>query len=134
MQNKNIALHEILSQVEIEKQKIKDDVISNVDTFLLPLLKKIKITDENSNYLEIIQNSLNNLTSTFGSRISEKSAKLTSREIEICNMIRNGLTNKEISNLLFISIQTVNKHRSRIRKKLGITNTNYNLPSFLKTL
>ncbi|MGA1867352.1 MAG: helix-turn-helix transcriptional regulator [bacterium] len=74
------------------------------------------------------------LTSSFGNKIAEKNAQLTPREIEICNMKKNGFTNKEISRLLCLSIQTVEKHRAKVRNKLGISHTNVNLTSFLQTL
>jgi len=49
--------------------------------------------------------------------------KLTEREIEIIKLIKNGLTNKEIASILFLSQRTVETHRSRILKKLGIKNS-----------
>ena len=60
--------------------------------------------------------------------------KLTPREIEICNMIKSGLTTKEISNFLNSSSQTIDKHRKNIRKKLGLTQRYINLTSFLQSL
>jgi len=49
-------------------------------------------------------------------------------------MIEGGLTNKEISKLLHISRQTVEKHRKNIRKKLNITKKDINLASYLQHL
>jgi DNA-binding NarL/FixJ family response regulator len=45
---------------------------------------------------------------------------LTTREREILSLIANGKTSKEIAQLLFISIHTVNNHRKNIRHKLAI--------------
>jgi len=47
---------------------------------------------------------------------------LTAREKEIVKLIMEGKKSKEISQILFISIKTVNKHRSNILVKLGIHN------------
>ncbi|MCP4580121.1 MAG: helix-turn-helix transcriptional regulator [candidate division Zixibacteria bacterium] len=66
--------------------------------------------------------------------ILEAYDKLSPREIEICSMIKNGATSKEIAETLSISVLTVNKHRERIRKKLVISNKGINLTSFLKKL
>ena len=82
----------------------------------------------------MLQYHLEELTSSFGRKITEKSVRLTPREIEICNMVKGGLTSKEISNLLNISRQTVEKHRKNIRHKLGISNKDINLTSFLQKL
>jgi len=49
-------------------------------------------------------------------------------------MIKNGLTSKEMADLLNISPQTIEKHRAHIRKKLGIVNKKLNLPVVLKTI
>jgi len=59
---------------------------------------------------------------------------LSPREGEICNMIRNGMSSKEIAGALDISLHTVLKQRQRIRKKLGISNDQANLASYLRTV
>ena len=58
---------------------------------------------------------------------------LTPSEIKICNMIRNGLRTKEIAELRKVSIATVNRHREHIRRKLGITNNDVNLATYLQS-
>ncbi|MBU1195473.1 MAG: response regulator transcription factor [Proteobacteria bacterium] len=47
---------------------------------------------------------------------------LSSREREIINMISQGNTSKEISDIMNISQWTVDKHRSNIKRKLGLKN------------
>lgn len=54
---------------------------------------------------------------------NDKLSKLTEREIDIIRLIRNGASNKEIAESLFISPRTVETHRARILKKLGIKNS-----------
>ncbi|KFF00137.1 LuxR family transcriptional regulator [Chryseobacterium formosense] len=48
---------------------------------------------------------------------------LTKREMEILKHICNGLSSKDISELLFISINTVETHRKRILLKLNVKNS-----------
>ncbi|MDX9695903.1 MAG: response regulator transcription factor [Bacteroidales bacterium] len=50
-------------------------------------------------------------------------SKLSDREIEILSLISKGLSNQEISEKLFISKRTVDKHRSNIIEKTGSKNT-----------
>ena len=45
---------------------------------------------------------------------------LTERELEILRLIALGHTNTEIAAQLFLSLRTVETHRSRIHRKLGI--------------
>jgi DNA-binding NarL/FixJ family response regulator len=50
------------------------------------------------------------------------SIKLTSRELEIINLIAEGLANKEIAQRLFIETQTVKNHIHNILDKLQLYN------------
>jgi len=45
---------------------------------------------------------------------------LTSREREVLKLIAEGKSSKEIANLLFISVFTVNNHRASIMEKLDL--------------
>ncbi len=49
-----------------------------------------------------------------------KTYKLTSREEEVMRAIVEGLENQAIADRMFISIHTVQTHRKRIFKKLGV--------------
>ncbi|MCG6981559.1 MAG: response regulator transcription factor [Deltaproteobacteria bacterium] len=57
-------------------------------------------------------------------RIKSTSAweTITRREREVLKLIGEGFKNKEIADLLFISVKTVEKHRSNIMKKLDLHN------------
>ena len=46
---------------------------------------------------------------------------ISSREMDVFNLIMDGLTNKEISQQLFISEHTVKNHITRIFQKLNVT-------------
>ena len=43
LEEKNIALREVIAQIEIEKRMTKEDIRSNVETIVFPLLEKLKI-------------------------------------------------------------------------------------------
>ncbi len=46
--------------------------------------------------------------------------QLTTRELEITRLLAYGYTNREIAEQLFLSVKTVEAHRSKIYSKLGI--------------
>ncbi len=46
--------------------------------------------------------------------------RLTDRELEVLEMIGNGMTTREIAKALFISPKTVDSHREHIKEKLDI--------------
>ncbi len=48
---------------------------------------------------------------------------LTAREREVLHMIADGKTNKEIANLLNLSVYTIEAHRGKIMEKLNLHNT-----------
>ena len=136
LKEKNIALREVMSQMISEKKNLEKRVLDNVDEFILPLLKKLqnKGSDIEEDYFKVIEDNLKQLTSSFGSSISKNKLRLTPRENEICNMIRSGLSSKEVAKLLNISYRSVETYRNYIRKKLGITNQKINLSTYLATL
>lgn len=47
-----------------------------------------------------------------------KQFNLTKRELEIINLIKNGFTNQQIADKLFLSIYTIETHRKNIMHKL----------------
>ena len=51
------------------------------------------------------------------------SLPLTKRELEVLRFIAQSLTNKEIAEKLFLSVTTVNTHRTNLMKKLKIHDT-----------
>ncbi|MCL4842508.1 MAG: response regulator transcription factor [Bryobacteraceae bacterium] len=52
--------------------------------------------------------------------VSDPLDLLTSREREVLQMIAEGKTNKEIANLLSLSVYTVDAHRGRLMEKLNV--------------
>lgn len=136
LERKNLALQEILSQIELEKKKVKDQVIENVDSVVLPLVHKMraKLDPKNQKYADMIQQNLEELTSTFGASIARKLYRLTPKEIEICNMIRSGLSSKDIAHFFHVALSTIENQRNTIRKKLGISKKEINLTSYLQSL
>lgn len=57
------------------------------------------------------------------SREAEPYDQLTAREREILKLVAEGHTSKKISDMLAISLRTVQGHREKIMKKLGIHNS-----------
>ena len=83
--------------------------------------------------MEMLEENLREITVGFGLELSRKMHRLTQKEIELCSMIKQGLTSKEIGAMLNISPRTVETHRTHIRKKLGITGPEVNMTTYLKS-
>ena len=54
-------------------------------------------------------------------RAAERSARLTDREHEVLDLVRHGLTNKQIARRLGISERTVKAHLTSVFASLGVT-------------
>jgi len=135
LQHANITLKEILNKVKEEQNELGKTILSNVNKAILPILQVLRSESPpgQQKYLDLLQKQLEDITSPFISRLSEQFMKLTTAEIQICNMIKNGLSTKQIAELRHISQATVNRHRENIRKKLGLRNLKVNLPTYLMT-
>jgi len=110
------------------------DIKVLVVELLMPSLKSLKRkgTRLDKTNIDLLEKNLRELSSTFGKKISEKEWKLTPKEIKICDLIRNGLGNKEMAGLLNTSLRTIESHRNNIRKKLGISGKAVNLTTYLQ--
>lgn len=126
----NTALKVLLERRDNDKTEFGGNVISNVKELISPYLERLRKTELNPtqmNYLDIVELNLNNLVSPFVGNLSSRFINLTPMEIKVANLVKEAKTNKEIAELLYISLNTVLFHRYNIRCKLGIKNKKINL-------
>ena len=131
-------LTKILAELSNENiNQFKKKLKNNINKLILPVLNKIdnsRAVDKTvKKYIGILKNNFIRLTNESGIDINFLSDKLSERELEIANLILNDMRNKEISDLLNISLATIERHRYNIRKKFNLINGKCNLKSFLKS-
>lgn len=133
---KNTTLRIVLSEIQEEVEAVKRQVHANVEKLILPIISRFRdrASAEGRGYADRIEALVTEISSPFSRNLQRASANLTPREVEICSMIKNDVQSKEIAEALSLSIRTVEKFRQRIRKKLGIANTDNNLATYLKSL
>ncbi len=136
LEKMNFALREVVSTVQEEKNKIAKTIGANLGKIVIPMIHDLKNQNqiEPSVSLEVLERSLKEIASPFIDRISNEMVKLTPVEVQISNLIKSGFMSKDISRIRQISPATVSRHRERIRKKLGISNSNINLATYLKKI
>lgn len=81
--------------------------------------------------VEKVDQKLNNINEAFENRILALHPDLSPTELKLCNLIRLGLTSREIAKIVNRSEKTVTNSRSLIRRKLDI-DTNTNLSQYLR--
>lgn len=93
-------------------------VSSFVDKNILKQFKEtIEMTD---NKQKVVSKVFNLLSDNNVSQEKSENVELSNREIDVLVALAKGLTNKEISDRLFISVHTVITHRKNIIRKTGI--------------
>jgi len=135
LQESNAALRAVLARIEEEKQEIYRNVQANVGKIVMPILHalSLELLRPQRKYVELLRSNLEELTSPFVNEFSQKYHSLTPTEINVCNMIRNGLRTKEIAEIRGVAPATINRHREHIRRKLQITNNKVNLTTYLQS-
>lgn len=133
----NAALKVLLKQREEDRKEFEDNILSNMKQLVLPYLIKLKRNKPYSvelNYLNILESKLKEIISPFSKKLSSSYLNFTPKEIQIADLIRDGKRDKDIVEILNISIDTIKSHRKNIRKKLGIYNQKINLRTNLLSL
>jgi PAS domain S-box-containing protein len=135
LEEANVAFKVLLSHRNEEKRRLQEDIMYSVSKIIRPFIVKLKDTDLEDNQiflLNTIENNLDEITTSFAGNLSYRTASLTSTEMEVAVLIKDGNRIKEIADIMCISEDTVCFHRKNIRKKLGIKHKKINLHSFLQ--
>jgi two-component system response regulator NreC len=67
----------------------------------------------------LLEDSLNQQTQTTGSA-DDPLTRLSDREVEVLRLIALGHSNKEIAEMLFLSVKTVETYKARVMEKLNL--------------
>jgi PAS domain S-box-containing protein len=130
----NIALKVLLKQRENDKEVLEENILSNIRNLILPYILKMKKSQpmsETLSYLNIVESNLKEIISPFSVQLTSKYLGFTAKEIQIANLVKEGHQDKDIAEILNISLDTVKSHRQNIRKKLGIYGKRTNLRTHL---
>jgi len=133
LEKKEIALQEVMESIELQKKKQLEDCVVYLNKVVVPLIEKLKRKKNfDSESYALLEQALHDMNQSHAMRSSAYLQRLSSREVEICMMIKKGYTSKEIAANLNISTQTVDKHRQHIRKKFRLSQE-FNLYTYLSS-
>jgi hypothetical protein len=127
----------VLMQQRIEaKTELEETVLLNAKELIVPFLERLnksRLDSKQKAYVNIIESNLNEIVAPLVREFSKINLKLTPAEIQVTNLVRQGKTTKEIAEFMNLATSTIDTHRNKIRKKLGIKNKKINLKTYLRT-
>ncbi len=133
----NTALRVIFKQRAEERDELEQTLIASIKELVLPNLEKLRKSGSEKSrqiYTDLIASSLEEIFSPFSRKLSTTFRSLTTTEVQVANLIKDGKNSKEIADVLSVSASAVDVYRYRIRKKLGINHQKVNLRSYLLSL
>ncbi|MBW1769208.1 MAG: PAS domain S-box protein [Deltaproteobacteria bacterium] len=137
LEEMNISMRILLDKREEDKKEMENKILLNMQELVIPYLAKLKGSDLNvkqNAYANVLESNLNDIFSPLLRGLSSSELKLTPQEIMISSHIRQGMTTKEVAELLGLSRKTIESHRKNIRSKFGIQNRNENLRTHLMSI
>ena len=137
LEEANIALKVILKQMEQKEKKDKENFLINIKQSIMPYLQQLEQTDISRGQqvlLDRLEKNINQIASPLISKLSSNYLNLTPMEIKVATLVRDGIVNKEIAQILNVSLNTITSHRYKIRTKLKLRNKSINLRSYLLSL
>ena len=119
----NTALKVLLERRDKDKEESEEKILMNVKELLFPYITKLKkgpLTENQKNYLELLETGLQNIISPFTHRLTSRYMHITPGEMQVANLVKEGKTSKEIAEILNSTERAVIAHRLNFRKKLGL--------------
>ena len=136
LEEMNVALKILLEQREKEKADVKENLLASVQKLILPYIDKLRngrLDEVSQTYVNILHSNLQEIIAPMADTLSSRYLGLTPSEIHVADLVKQGMTSKEIAMMLHISPKAVAFHRGNIRKKLGLWNKKVNLYTYLQS-
>jgi len=134
LEDANTALKVLLKKRDEDRIEVEERILANFKELVMPLtdrLKESRLDERQKTWVDILDNNLRDIVSSFSHKLSSKFWGLTSQEFQVANFVKNEKTTKEIANLLGVATSTVDTYRNNIRRKLGIKSKKINLKTYL---
>ncbi|WP_347374120.1 tetratricopeptide repeat protein [Aequorivita sp. Q41] len=122
-------IEDILNDLKKIKLKAVKKETQNAIDYIVKRLKR----DTSSNVWEEFELRFEQVHESFYKHLSEKHPGITSRDKRLCALLKLNLTSKEIAQITGQSLKSVENARTRLRKKLNITNSHTDLSVYLST-
>jgi DNA-binding CsgD family transcriptional regulator/PAS domain-containing protein len=133
LEKRNAAISQLLAQRKLERDQFEDTITQNFEKVIKPSLDYLKTTSD-ANEVNFVEMLIEEIVYPITKKRSSILDKLTTREMRIATLIKEGKSSGEIAKTLVVSKKTIDFHRANIRKKLGLktdTGERTNLMTYL---
>jgi len=133
----NMSLRILIKQLSDAQEEDRGAGVPGLKELILPnkeQLEAILSSPTERAYIDNIMLNLNRVTSNFAKKLSQKRLGLSPKEIQVADLIRIGLNNKEAALQMNVTKSTIEFHRDNLRRKLGLKHEKRNLRAFLMAL
>lgn len=123
-------IEEILKDLkQVKRKAVKKETQQAIDYVLKSLQR-----DLNSNIWEEFELSFEQVHQSFCETLQKKHPTLTPKDRRLCCLLYLDLTSKEIASITGQTFKSIENARTRLRKKLALTNAKVNLSNYLNGL
>jgi len=129
MKSKTLSQDLISKLLEIKNLVTSDQALQSLDCIIRDLKK-----DHEKDIWKDFELRFKEVHTSFYNELSQRFPNLSPNEIKTAAFIRLNLSSKDIAELTGKRVETIEISRYRLRKKLGITNQQTNLTTFLSQL
>ena len=123
------TINGIVELLESSKSKFKTENHKVINSIIRDLKRS-----NSTNNLEEFEVRFQNVTDDFEKKLLQKHPNLTPNEKKICSFLKLNMTSKEISNLTSQSIHSIEVARTRLRKKLNLSNSKVKINYYLNNI
>jgi len=131
----NKALSVLAKNLDITQKESEKRVIQRIRSYIIPIIEKLRQDKNIERYradFDLLTHCIRDLTLDLANDIKIALA-LSTTELRVASLIRNGMSNQEIAKHLYITAATVKTHRRNIRRKLDLHNSGINLKAYMKS-
>ena len=127
----------MLRQRDEDRKELGESVLANVRNLILPYIEKLNqspLSSAQMTWMKILESHINEITSSFGRTLAAQYANLTSAEIRIAALIRDGRSTAQIAGLFGISGENRVPPQGQHPEKTGLRGGGTNLKTHLLSL
>lgn len=134
----NIALKILLEQRQRDLEALEQRMAANIREMVLPYVERLKSCcagrTREQTLAEIVEENLTDIVAPFLNHLSALHLRLTPQEVEVAGLVRHGKSSQQIADALGLALSTISFHRKNLRRKLGLSDHQRNLRSYLLSL